>query len=220
MLEIEDEELVEDSPEKSTNLYDIIPDIPGANQGSRDEWGLLPRMRVFCDEWLACGNLTQAAIIAGYATKHADTHATDLMKRPSVRRYIAWQQARLRADRYDRQRRLLDELELLSHSDLDHYILDPDHGRIMVRDDAVDDRGRVVGKKATRALSKIKLKTKRYKDDEGNLVTEREADVATHSKTSAIDMYMKHLGMFPATGSRLEIEDAEGNTLVIEEVME
>lgn len=209
MLEIEDEE-----------APSVPPGIPGANQGSRDEWGLLWRQRSFADEWLACGNLTQAAILAGYRPKNADTTATELMKHPNIRRYIAHRQRELRLDREDRQRRLLDELELLSHSDLDHYVLDPDEGRISVAEDAVDDRGRAVGKKATRALSKIKLKTKRYKDNDGNLVTEREADVATHSKTSAIDMYMKHLGMFPATGSRLEIEDAEGNTLVIEEVME
>lgn len=209
MLEIEDESAT--SPPSG---------IVGANQGSRDEWGLLWRQRSFADEWLACGNLTQAAIIAGYKPKNADTVATELMKHPNIRRYISYRQRELRADRMDRQRRLLDELELLSHSDLDHYELDPDHGRVMVRDDARDTQGRLVGAKATRALSKIKLKTKRYKDNDGNLVTEREVDVATHSKTSAMDMYMKHLGMFPTTGSRLEIEDAEGNTLVIEEVME
>lgn len=217
MLEIEDEEAVAQGPE---DPLDVIPQIPGANVGLRDEWGLLPRMRAFADELLACGNGTQAAMIAGYSPKSADDAATALVKHPKVRRYLAWQQSKLRRDREQRQRRLLDELELLSHSDLDHFHLDPDHGRIRVRDDAVDDRGQLVGARATRSLSKIKLKTKRYKDTDGNLVTEREADIATHSKTSAIDMYMKHLGMYPQAGSRLEIEDAEGNTLVIEEVME
>lgn len=187
------------------------PTIPMAGVGIRDEWGLMPRMRTFCDEWLACGNMTQAAIVAGYKPRSAASQAVDLTKMKSIQRYVAHRQAALRRDREDRQQRLLEELEIMAHSDIEVYRRGP--SKTLTVKPGADPV-------ATRAVSKLKIKTKRYTDEKGREVVEDEMDIGLHSKTSAVDMYMKHLGMFPQSGSKLSIEDAEGNTLVIEEVME
>lgn len=208
VLEIEDNEILAEEP---PDRLDIVPEISGAGVGNRDEWGLLPRMRAYCDEYLACGNMTLAAIVAGYTPRNADDSAQKLMKNSKVRRYLAFQQAKLRRDRWQRQQRLLDELEILSHSDIEVYRRGP--GKTLTVKPGVDPVH-------TRAVSKLKIKSKRYTDEKGREVSEDEMDIGLHSKTAAIDMYNKHLGMYPQQGSRLEIEDVEGNTLVIEEVME
>jgi phage terminase small subunit len=191
-------------------VVELSPEV-GANVGSRDEWGCLPRQRLFADEWFLCRNATQAAIVAGYSIKNAGAVGPAVLKQKCVQRYLAYKEQELKRDYEARRQRLLDELELLSFSDIDHYRRGK--GGTVTVIPGID-------KRVTRAISKLKIKTKRYTDEKGRAVEEEEMDIGLHSKTAAVDMYMKHTGMFPATGTKLQIEDAEGNTLVIEEVAE
>lgn len=55
----------------------------------RDEFGLTPRQRAFCDEYLKCGNATAAAIAAGYREKSARITGQENMKKLALKNYIA-----------------------------------------------------------------------------------------------------------------------------------
>ena len=50
--------------------------------------GLTPRQKKFCDEYMLCGNATQAAIRAGYSDKYAGQNADKLLKNTNVREYL------------------------------------------------------------------------------------------------------------------------------------
>lgn len=46
------------------------------------------RQKAFVDEWLKCGNATEAAIKAGYSKKYAGTNADKLLKNTKIAAYI------------------------------------------------------------------------------------------------------------------------------------
>lgn len=194
---------------------------PGAKPPrARDEGGLLPTERMFVEHYMISMRATPAAILAGYSVRNAASIASDLLRKPHIAREIE----RLQAERLVRLRLMQDEalleLRALVLSDLDHYRRQGD--RIVTRDgvEALENPEGTISVPRTRALSKIKLKSRTYMDEDETMVTEHETDIAVHSKTSALDMYMKHLGMFPVAGARLEIEDGDSNILVIEEIVE
>lgn len=55
----------------------------------RDEFGLTPRQRAFCDEYLKCGNASEAARRVGYSEKSAFRAGIDNMQKPMLKKYIA-----------------------------------------------------------------------------------------------------------------------------------
>lgn len=55
----------------------------------RDEYGLTPRQRAFCDEYLKCGNASEAARRVGYSEKSAFRAGIDNMQKPKLKNYIA-----------------------------------------------------------------------------------------------------------------------------------
>lgn len=57
------------------------------------------RQKAFADEWLKCGNATEAAIKAGYSKKYAGTNADKLLKNTKVAAYIAERQKQIEDSR-------------------------------------------------------------------------------------------------------------------------
>ena len=55
----------------------------------RDEYGLTPRQRAFCDYYIESGNLREAAIRAGYSKRSADVIAGENINKPQLKQYIA-----------------------------------------------------------------------------------------------------------------------------------
>lgn len=55
----------------------------------RDEFGLTPRQRAFCDEYLKCGNASEAARKAGYKAKNADVIGGQNLGKLAIKKYIA-----------------------------------------------------------------------------------------------------------------------------------
>lgn len=53
------------------------------------------RQKAFVDEWLKCGNATEAAIKAGYSKKYAGTNADKLLKNTKIAAYIAERQKQI-----------------------------------------------------------------------------------------------------------------------------
>lgn len=57
------------------------------------------RQKAFVDEWLKCGNATEAAIKAGYSKKYAGTNADKLLKNTKISAYIAERQKQIEDSR-------------------------------------------------------------------------------------------------------------------------
>ena len=56
---------------------------------------LTPKQKAFADEYLICGNLTQAAIKAGYSEKSARVIGQENLQKPAVKSYIAERQKQI-----------------------------------------------------------------------------------------------------------------------------
>lgn len=52
--------------------------------------GLTQRQKKFCDEYMLCGNATQAAIKAGYSEKYAGQNADKILKNTNVKEYLSY----------------------------------------------------------------------------------------------------------------------------------
>lgn len=52
--------------------------------------GLTKRQKKFCDEYMLCGNATQAAIKAGYSDKYAGQNADKILKNTNVKEYLSY----------------------------------------------------------------------------------------------------------------------------------
>lgn len=61
--------------------------------------GINIRQKAFVDEWLKCGNATEAAIKAGYSKKYAGTNADKLLKNTKIAAYIAERQKQIEDSR-------------------------------------------------------------------------------------------------------------------------
>lgn len=55
----------------------------------RDEYGLTPRQRAFCDYYIETGNVTESAKRAGYSEKTAHVIGTENINKPALKQYIA-----------------------------------------------------------------------------------------------------------------------------------
>ena len=60
---------------------------------------LTPRQKAFADEYLKCGNATEAARKAGYNEKSARQIATENLSKPSISAYIAERQKQIEDSR-------------------------------------------------------------------------------------------------------------------------
>lgn len=175
----------------------------------RDEHGLTPRERVFADSYLVNGNGTRSGILAGCTPTNAASWATDTLKKPAVARYIEkCRQAildKLAIERED----VIRELWWVVRSDVSDYVR---RGRELVAAEHADPG-------VTKAVSRVKIKSKTYVDEDKGEVTEHEIEFALHPKVAAADLMMKRLDMYPRA-KQIEIDEDDDGTLIIKEVVE
>jgi phage terminase small subunit len=134
-------------------------------------------------------NPTNAARKAGYAVP--SQAGTQLMRRKRVL-------AALFRKKHQRQHRLkiksdrvLKELYWMAMRDpID--LCDPDTGAIRT------DDLRQIPERTRRCIEGIKQKTRTYRTEDGETVTEVEVELKFSSKTTSIDMLMKHLSLYAA----------------------
>lgn len=60
---------------------------------------LTPKQKAFADEYIRCGNATEAARRAGYSAKTANTIAAQNLAKPSVSQYISERFKQIESDR-------------------------------------------------------------------------------------------------------------------------
>jgi len=145
-----------------------------------DKW------RKFIAEYLTDYNATRSAIAAGYSKKCADVTACRLLKNPLIAAEIG-KQERVTQERYQATRE--DILEQLAYC------------ATRTSGDFVDEKGRVLplhklGRRAQQAVDGIKQKVRRWVTSDGEEVEEVETELKLVPKGQAIEMAMKHHGLF------------------------
>ena len=147
------------------------------------------KQRRFCLEYLQDYNGTQAAIRAGYSRKTASVLANKILKKPAVKRFLG------KFERESQEQFELERNEILRHL-----------AACATRDGKmfVNDRGVLHGNlndlpdEVTAAIDSIKQKVRTYTTQDGEEVTEVETELKLVSKAAALDMAMKHKGLFAA----------------------
>lgn len=132
-------------------------------------------------------NLTRAAEKAGYAQPAVSGH--DQLNNPVVARFIGQEIAR-RAQRLQiTAERVLEELACIAYRDPVEFC-EKETGRIQI------DDIRKIPEVARRCIDGIKVKqTTRTDPETGDLVVTQEVELKLCSKTGALELLMKHLGM-------------------------
>lgn len=169
-----------------------MPRIELKKRGSgRSE--LTDKMCRFIAEFAVDGNGAQAAIRAGYPPRSAHVQACRLLKHPKVAAIVGKmtrdQQEELRLTR----KRILLHLAACALRNGKDFV-DKDGRLILWKNQNLRD----LPDHVTCAIDSIKQKKRRYRDEEGNLVEEIETELLLTSKLKALEMAMKHKGMFAA----------------------
>ena len=145
------------------------------------------RQRRFVEEYLIDLNATQAAIRAGYSTKTAYAIGQQNLKKLEIETAIAAAMEERSKRTEITQDAVLKELAILLRSDVRHFTINGDSGRLELAEGAPDE--------AWRAVSSVKHKrivVGRGDDRE----TTYEVEFRLWDKPAAVKMAGQHLAMF------------------------
>lgn len=149
------------------------------------------KQKAFVDEYLIDLNATQAAIRAGYSERTARQTGAENLSKPDIQAAIQQaQDARSGRTKVTADLVVL-ELARIAFSDVTHYVVG-DGGHLGLTESA--------DTLATRAVQSVKQRRKTYKQGKED-VEEIDTEIRLWSKTSALDMLGKHLGMFGPKGT-------------------
>lgn len=170
---------------------------------------LTRRQAAFVEEFTIDLNATQAAIRAGYAEKNAHVQACDLLNKPQVAQAVAEAKAQ-RASRVGMVAdTVLSEMSLLSHSCLEHYVID-DQGQVKLAE------GAPAG--AMRAIQSIKRRVEVHparKDDPESGYKVYNVELKLWDKPAPLKLMGRHVGLFP---DRVEHTGANGGPIEVAEI--
>lgn len=156
------------------------------------------KLQRFADEYLVDLNGTQAAIRAGYSPDSAYSIASENLKKPEVKKYIAKAMA-------ERSRR--------TGVNQDRVVLELAKMAFVKMTDVVDADGKIKDDANEEDLSCIEsIKCKRSDTDTGSS-EEREVKVA--SKLKALELLGKHLGMW---NDKLEISGELDRVVIVNDI--
>jgi len=169
------------------------------------------KMKSFVLEFLLDGNQRQAAIRAGCAEKSAHKTAGRWMQHPGVKKLIA-----------KLEQKTQEEFEIQRHEILYHL-----HA-MATRDsrDLVDAKGKLLDPAELKklpdsiglAIDGIKQKVlRRTTDEDGTIEEIIETEVKLVSKASAVDMAMRHKGLFDADKDNAQTLVIDFDKLVLDQ---
>lgn len=151
---------------------------------------LTDKQRHFVLEYLVDHNGARAAIAAGYSEKGAAVAANKLMRNPLVKRLIG------KLQRETQEKFQIEREEILKHL----AACAMRDGKDFVNEDGmlIVDRINDLPDRVTCAIDSIKQRVRRYTGEDGIEVVEVETDLKLASKLGAIEMAMRHKGLFAA----------------------
>lgn len=162
----------------------------GRNLELADELtGFTPKEQQFINSYLDHGNGAQAAIEAGYAKSGAAVRASELLKKPRIRRYIRSKLVHFKLTR----NAIVEQLYYLATRDARDYI-DPKTGTLLPLNK--------LGKRARACIDGFKQKQYYKRNAEGDEELDYvETEVKLSPKATAIDISMKFLGEYKSGDS-------------------
>lgn len=158
------------------------------------EGRLSDKERRFCLEYMLNPNQRQAAIAAGYSEKTAGVTASKVMKRKHIIAFLGKHQ------RLSREKFQIDTELVLSHllacATRDGKDFVDDDGRLILESQNLKD----VPSRITQAINSIRQKKRRYRSQEtGEMEEEIETIITLVDKGKAMEMVMRHKGLFAPT---------------------
>ncbi len=163
------------------------PKKPTARKGKAPKKGLLPSHDRFVREYLVDLNGQRAAERAGFAPRTARITASKLLTLPNVKVAVEAGKAKRAAKTDITQEKVLGELTILAHSNVDDYAMD-ESGRL------VPAEGR--GPEVMRAVSSVKYRTRTVGAGESAQVV-REVEFRLWDKPGTLKLEGRHVGLFP-----------------------
>lgn len=149
---------------------------------------LTPRQKCFVAEYLIDLNATKAAIRAGYNPNSASVTASDMLAKANIAAMVA-RAMEQRASRVQMTAdSVLHEMSLLSHSNIDHYIVDDD-GRVVLTEGAPDG--------AMAAVQSVRRKKTIREDKDGNCTVTYDVEIKLWDKPTPLKLMGRHTGLFP-----------------------
>lgn len=154
-----------------------------------DYQSLFPKKRRFIDEYLLDPtSIKGAARRAGYPSQ---VQANQLHSEPIIQAVLSRAfTARAEANLVTKER-IVNELAILSFSDISNFVIDPLTGSVQVKEG--------VPEYALRCIQSVKVKSTTKTDEDGNTYTSTETEVRLWSKPTALRMLGEHLGLFLET---------------------
>lgn len=148
--------------------------------------GLTDRQVRLIEEYMVDGNITRAAIRAGYSPKGARQAGEHAIKLPAVAAALAALQAQRSTAVGLLAEDVLRELSYLVHSSIRDFEV-TDNGDVTLREG--------VPETAWRALASVKKKTDIGEDADGKTTYTHTVEIRLWDKNTAIANAMKHLGL-------------------------
>ena len=146
------------------------------------------RQQAFAAEYLVDLNATKAAIRAGYSAHTAAEQAHVLMKMPDVAAAIESGIEQRLARVNIKQDDVLHTMSLLSHSSINHYVIDDD-GQVSLVEGAPEG--------AMAAVQSIKRRKTTRTDKDGNVITTVDVELKLWDKVTPLRLMGRHIGLFP-----------------------
>lgn len=148
---------------------------------------LTEKQKKFCEEYVIDFNATQAAIRAGYSKKTANTIAAQNLAKLSIQNYIKELQKKREERTEVTADMVVKELAKLAFGDISQ-IYDKD-GRMLEPHELPKD--------VAATISSFKSRRENQgKDEDGNIEFAFIDEYKRYDKTKALELLMRHLGMF------------------------
>lgn len=158
---------------------------------------LTEREKRFCHEYCIDLNAKQAAIRAGYSPKAASVQGTKLMKKPTIKRAIGF------------MLRKVDKKSELTAQDVTEqlkYVVTRSGADFIDRETGKLKPLNKLPKRALQSIDGIEQKVTTLRGPDGEEIGETvETKIKLVPKASAIDMALKHFGMYAAEEKRVQV---------------
>jgi phage terminase small subunit len=109
-------------PKKPTNGKETKKKVE-KESNALDEYGLRPKQRRFCDYYIELGNITQAAIRAGYSQKTARQTGQENMTKPVIKKYIDERMKEIQSKKIADQEEILALLTSIARGEVEEEVL-------------------------------------------------------------------------------------------------
>lgn len=154
---------------------------------------LTPKQNLFCEEYLKNKfNGYKAAIAAGYKPKAAMQQAVVLLRNPKVQQRLAKLIGKLSQKNENQIQEIIEELRLLSFSDIRDYVEVDEGGAVRVK--TFDQ----MPKTASRGIKKIRERRtiRESKDGQEAVIVDSVMELELWSKEKALELLGKYEAMF------------------------